>query len=131
MILCSGCFDGLHIGHVRYLQAALRYRENEGEPLVVAVATDRYIHRHKGRAPIWGQMERLSTVDAIRGVQTSVLHGTDGAADAIRELKPRLFVKGRDWEHRLPEDVLQACYDEGVQIVFVDSAIPQHTSDAA
>lgn len=127
MILASGCFDGLHIGHVRYLQAAARL--NPCERLVVAVASDRYMCAKKQRYPIWAELDRATVVAGLSCVSRAVLHGEDGAADVILDLKPDIFVKGIDWEHGIPLDVRAACETVGAQIVIVDSGIARHTSD--
>lgn len=128
MILCSGCFDGLHIGHVRYLQAAARL--NPCERLVVAVASDAYIRTQKFRIPTWFEMDRAAVVAGLSCVSRAVIHGLEGAADVILDLKPALFVKGIDWEHGIPLNVRAACETVGAQIVIVDSGIARHTSDA-
>lgn len=129
MILTSGVFDGLHAGHVAYLKAASRHRA-EGEGLTVAVASDGYVKHAKGRWPTWTADQRASVVFALDMVTAATIHDDAGAANSIRELKPRLFLKGADWKDRLPEDVLAACFEVGCAIVFVDSGVTQHSSDS-
>lgn len=128
MILCSGVFDGLHAGHVAYLNAAktLTY---PGEAFAVAVASDAYVQWHKQRTPIWTLRDRIAVVFALALVDRVMAHGDDGAADAIRASRPRIFVKGKDWEGRLPNAVVLACHDVGCAIAFVESGVSQHTSD--
>jgi cytidyltransferase-like protein len=128
MILCSGCFDGLHAGHVRYLQAAAKYREG-GERFIVAVASDAYIRKVKGREPRWTCVERMETLEALKIVDDTVEHGEIGAADVIRALRPRFFVKGMDWMGAIPPDVRDACDRVGAVIRFVN-APGTHTSEA-
>ncbi len=127
MILCSGCFDGLHAGHVDYLEAA-KALCGDDEVLVVAVAPDSYI-RTKGREPFWGQRERRRTVEALDCVDAAVTQTAASVAGLIRQYRPRLFVKGPDWEHRLPEDVLIACRDTGTEIGYVQTP-GRHVTDA-
>jgi len=130
VILCSGCFDGLHAGHVAYLRLAERLTEPD-ERLIVAVACDAYIERHKGRTPIWRYIERADTVSELRCVDHVWMHGATGAAGVIRRLRPRLFVKGDDWRILgLPDDVLRACLEVGCSPAFVKTPITSHTSDA-
>ena len=128
MILCSGCFDGLHAGHVSYLLAAAAECQL-GEPLVVAVAPDAYIRRVKGREPSWPVVDRLLTVEALDMVNRAQLHGVDGVADVIYDLHPRLLVKGEDWRGRLPADVREACHIAHTDIVYVPERPTRHTHE--
>ena len=127
MILCSGAFDGLHAGHVRYLEEARMLCE-EGELLHCAVAPDAYIEKNKGRAPAWSQADRVATVCALRLVGHVWLQHLPTPAGLIRVLKPRLFVKGADWCGRMPAEVIEACADVGCDIRFVD-APGRHVSE--
>lgn len=131
MILCSGCFDGLHWGHVSYLYEARKHLDPQ-EHVLVAVAPDDYIRRVKGRDPQWTLGERMGVmmIHTLRSRDEVTAHASDGAADVIRRYKPRLFVKGSDWKGRIPADVQDACNAVGCRIEFVDSGVRQHTSDA-
>ena len=125
MILASGAFDGLHAGHVRYLQAVA----NLGRPLIVAVAPDSYITNAKQRKPYWTQRERAQVVSALACVTSVYGQGSTSVAEAIRELRPTVFVKGMDWQGKLPEDVKAACVDVGARVVFTATEAT-HTSEA-
>jgi len=136
MVLCSGAFDGLHAGHVRYLAAAKRLCDTQGEerpqqqePLYVAVAPDRYIVDAKGRKPRWIQADRWRVVMQVQGVTQAYPSEHASIAEDIVKLKPRLFVKGVDWAGKIPDDVRAACREAGTQIVFVDTD-GTHTRDA-
>lgn len=120
MILCSGAFDGLHGGHVAYLEAAKSLCD-EDEMLVCAVAPDRYITTAKGRIPLWSQPDRLRTVTAVGVVDAAVAQVDASVAGLIRHYKPRLFVKGVDWQECLPEDVMRACDETGTAIAYVET----------
>ena len=126
MILCSGCFDGLHAGHVAYLEAARR----DGHLTVVAVAPDEYIRRVKGRDPRYTLADRLRVIRALACVDAALPHGADGAANTIRSQRPYEFVKGADWAGRLPADILAAAKAVGCRITIVASDVTLHTSDA-
>lgn len=126
MILGSGCFDGLHAGHVRYL-AALKKLAQPGEEVHIAIAPDDYIDSVKKRKPHWPQMDRWRTVMEC-GVRP-VVQQEASVAETIRQTKPRLFAKGSEWAGKLPEDVKTACREMGVQIVYVE-APGTHTSEA-
>lgn len=127
MILASGCFDGLHAGHVRYLHAARDLDLNE--PLKVAIAPDSYIRWVKGREPFWTQRERAATVFALKCVDDVILQEHDSVASLIRKLRPSIFVKGRDWDGLLPFDVRDACDDVEAEVVFTTTP-GRHTREA-
>ena len=128
MSLCSGCFDGLHAGHVAYLRAA--YALGRGrEELVVVVADDEYIRRVKEREPVWSLYDRMRVIEELRCVSAVCIHGPQGVADIVHQLKPRLFVKGKDWA--ITSSWLQRfCASVGCELVIVDSGIQRHTADA-
>jgi D-beta-D-heptose 7-phosphate kinase/D-beta-D-heptose 1-phosphate adenosyltransferase len=134
MILCSGCFDGLHSGHVTFLRLAQSFcrfeaHNNRDEAFYVAVAPDDYIRTHKGREPYWTQAQRRDTVAEIRGVTQAITQQELTPADCIRLYTPRVFVKGSDWAGRLPVEVVEACRAVGAMIVYLD--VPgTHTSEA-
>lgn len=127
MILASGCFDGLHAGHVRYLRAAAAI--DPDQHLRVAIAPDRYIVKAKDRQPYWPLAERAETVQALGVVDTVWFQASTSVADVILELHPDIFVKGRDWCERLPEDVIAACQQTGTRIMFTDT-VGTHTREA-
>lgn len=128
MILCSGCFDGIHAGHAAYLLAARRLSAEYGSDVAVAVAPDAYIVDQKGRRPRWTQAQRVS---ALRVTGLRILSQAEpSVAETIRRERPTLFVKGLDWAGVLPLDVQQACRDVGALVVFVDTEVG-HTSDDA
>lgn len=114
MILADGCFDCLHIGHVRYLQSCATL----GSPLFVRIAPDEAIVA-KGRRPFQTQHERVVMVNAIGVVDLAFAGGT--LEDAILDWKPAILAKGKDWEGKLPESVLAACQQKGTRIVYTDT----------
>ena len=128
MVLTSGAFDGLHSGHVRYLRAARAFVK-PGEGLAVAVAPDSYIRSAKAREPYWPHADRAYTVEALDCVNYTILHHTESVAHVIRDYRPRLFVKGIDWQDQLPEDVLHACQESYTEIAFVNTP-GRHTREA-
>lgn len=120
MILTSGAFDGLHAGHVQYLEAAKALCEGD-ELLVCAIAPDEYIVQTKGRKPYWHQADRLRTVTALGCIDAAIPQQRQSVADLIEHHRPRLFIKGPDWEGRLPEDIHAACELVGTSIGYVDT----------
>lgn len=120
MILTSGAFDGVHAGHVAYLEAAKALCEGD-ELLVCAIAPDEYIVAAKGREPYWHQHDRLRTVSALGCVDAAIPQHHQTVAELISQHRPRLFIKGPDWEGRLPESIQRACSDVGTVIGYVDT----------
>lgn len=112
MVLADGCFDPLHVGHIKYLRAAAAL----GRPLVVNIAPDEAIVA-KGRHPFQTRDERALTILALDMVDRICAYPL---AVAIRELKPRYFVKGAEWRHRLPEEASAACQDVGCSMVYLE-----------
>jgi rfaE bifunctional protein nucleotidyltransferase chain/domain len=90
----NGCFDLLHVGHVRYLQGAAA----EADRLVVAVNTDRSVAGIKGPGrPILNSAERAELVDALRGVDYVVLFDDPDVSRLLLLLKPDVHCKGTDY----------------------------------
>ena len=118
MILTSGAFDGVHAGHVAYLEAAKALCEGD-ELLVCAIAPDSYIEQAKGRKPYWHQADRLHTVTALGCIDAAIPQHEQSVADLITQYRPRLFIKGPDWEGRLPEDIQRACDEVGTVVGYV------------
>jgi len=128
VVLASGCFDGFHYGHLAYLKAAMHY--GCLGVVDVAVASDAYIRRVKHREPRWPQAQRAAVIRSITFVHDVIIHDDHGAADVIMAWRPKVFIKGIDWESHVPGDVQAACDLVGCRIAFVDSHVNQHTSDA-
>jgi D-beta-D-heptose 7-phosphate kinase/D-beta-D-heptose 1-phosphate adenosyltransferase len=94
IVFTNGCFDLLHPGHMRYLDAARQL----GDYLVVAVNTDRSVKAIKGAGrPIQSQDERTELLAALSFVDAVVLFDEDNPLNVIRQLVPNVLVKGGDW----------------------------------
>jgi rfaE bifunctional protein nucleotidyltransferase chain/domain len=90
----NGCFDLLHAGHVRYLQAAAA----EGDRLIVAVNDDRSVTGLKGAGrPILSAADRAELVAALRGVDYVVVFGDPDVERLLLLLKPDVHCKGTDY----------------------------------
>jgi rfaE bifunctional protein nucleotidyltransferase chain/domain len=101
LVLANGCFDLLHVGHVRYLRSARLL----GDALVVGVNSDASVRRLKGPGrPIMPAAERAEIVGAVDGVDLVVLFDEDSADVLIRHLRPDVHAKGTDYrEDTVPE----------------------------
>ena len=101
--VANGAFDLLHVGHVRYLEAAKEL--TDGGLLVVGVNTDRSVQASKGpRRPILPERERAELVAALGCVDLVVLFDEPDAVALLTALRPDLHVKGTDYtEESVPE----------------------------
>lgn len=68
-VLVGGCFDVLHVGHIRFLTSA----KKQGDILIVTLESDQYIHKFKKRIPVHSQRERAEIVAALQAVDYVVL----------------------------------------------------------
>ena len=90
----NGCFDLLHVGHVRYLRAAAR----EADRLVVAINDDQSVARLKGRGqPILPAADRAELIASLRGVDYVVLFGDPTVERLLALIKPDVHCKGTDY----------------------------------
>lgn len=126
MILCSGCFDGLHAGHVAYLEVAKKLAP--GETLFCAVAPDSYIRDVKKREPYWSQADRVRTLQAVRVVDMVIAQKENSVAALIEQLLPTVFIKGDGW--RGDVDVESVCHSLGIPIWITPGTERKHTSEA-
>jgi rfaE bifunctional protein nucleotidyltransferase chain/domain len=111
----NGCFDLLHVGHVRYLQASAA----EADRLIVAVNDDRSVAALKGEGrPILPASERAELVGALRGVDYVVVFGDATVERLLRLVKPDVHCKGTDYTvATVPERSVVAAYGGRTAIV--------------
>ena len=94
IVFANGCFDALHVGHIRYLEGARR----EGDILVVGVNDDSSVRNLKGPGrPILDQQARAHLVAALRCVDYVVLFSEDTVEALLEELRPEVHAKGTDY----------------------------------
>ncbi len=94
VVFTNGCFDLLHLGHVRYLEAARAL----GDLLVVAINSDASVRRLKGPArPVVPERQRAEVLAALAAVSFVVVFGEADPARVIRAVQPDVLVKGGDW----------------------------------
>lgn len=101
VVLANGCFDLLHVGHIRYLRGA----KTHGDFLVVAVNGDRSVASLKGGGrPLLNVAERTELVAALESVDCVVVFEQDTVAAVIEALRPDVHCKGTDYtEETVPE----------------------------
>jgi len=114
VVLANGCFDILHVGHLRYLEHARAL----GDVLVVAINSDESMHRIKdpGR-PILDESERVSLISALRCVDHVVLFDEPDVSRVLEILRPAIHAKGTDYtEQTVPERDKVLAYGGEVRI---------------
>jgi D-beta-D-heptose 7-phosphate kinase/D-beta-D-heptose 1-phosphate adenosyltransferase len=95
VVFTNGCFDLLHVGHVRSLEEA----RSHGDRLVVAINTDRSVRRLKGPGrPVVGERQRAEVLAGLACVDWVVLFGEETPLRVIRALRPDVLAKGGDWK---------------------------------
>src|SRR5579864_5591000 len=111
----NGCFDLLHVGHVRYIQGAAA----EADRLIVAVNNDRSVAALKGAGrPILTAADRAELVAALRGVDYVVVFGDATVERLLRLVRPDVHCKGTDYTvDTVPERAVVAEYGGRTAIV--------------
>ena len=125
VVLANGCFDLLHVGHVRYLDAARRL----GDVLVVAVNGDASVRRLKGSGrPLMPAEERAEILAALTPVDAVVIFEEDSVEGVIAALQPDVHAKGTDYtEATVPERAAVAA--AGGRVAIAGDAKAHSTRD--
>jgi rfaE bifunctional protein nucleotidyltransferase chain/domain len=121
IVFTNGCFDLLHIGHVRYLEAA----RAEGDVLVVGVNSDRSVRQIKGPGrPLVPENERAEVLASLACVDFVTLFDEPDPLVTIRSLMPDVLVKGADWgeDAIVGRDVVEAMGGRVVRIPLTEGA---------
>ena len=94
IVLCHGVFDLLHIGHIRYFNAASKM----GDILIVTLTEDKYVNKGPGR-PAFSEKLRAEAISNIACVDFVAINKWPTAIETINLLKPDLYVKGSDYKN--------------------------------
>jgi D-beta-D-heptose 7-phosphate kinase/D-beta-D-heptose 1-phosphate adenosyltransferase len=116
VVFTNGCFDIIHVGHLRYLTAA----RSEGDMLVVGLNSDASVSAIKSEnRPIVPQRQRAEVLAGLSCVDYVIFFDQPDPLQLIKALKPDVLVKGADWkeEEIVGADVVKAC---GGKVVRVD-----------
>lgn len=93
LVLCHGCFDLMHPGHIKYLQAARRM----GDVLVVTLSPDRFVDKGPGR-PAFPEQLRAESLAALECVDFVAVNAWPTAEETLRLLRPHIYVKGQEFK---------------------------------
>jgi len=116
VVLANGHFDVLHVGHLRYLEAA----KEQGDLLVVAINDDSSVARLKGKGrPVVPAAERAELLAALNPVDFVVVFSGDSPVDLLQELQPDVHCKGTDYgsPDRVPEYGVVRAYGGATTLV--------------
>jgi len=115
VVLANGCFDTLHVGHVRYLSGA----KQQGDALIVAVNSDSSVRRLKGAGrPILDEQARAQLVASLRDVDFVLLFSEPNVELLLRDLRPDVHAKGTDYTAAtVPERAVSE--ELGIQVAIV------------
>jgi rfaE bifunctional protein nucleotidyltransferase chain/domain len=95
IVFTNGCFDLLHVGHIRYLQEA----RNQGDLLVVGINSDDSVKKLKGPTrPIQNEDDRAEILSALKAVDYVVIFTEETPAKLIEAVHPDVLAKGGDWK---------------------------------
>ena len=94
VVLCHGCFDLMHPGHIKYFQAARKM----GDVLIVTLTPDIYVDKGPGR-PVFNQNLRAESIAALSCVNYVAINKWPTAEETIRVLRPDMYVKGQEFEN--------------------------------
>jgi len=125
IVLANGCFDVLHVGHIRYLQGAKAL----GDVLVVGVNADEQVRRLKGAGrPVTSENERAEIVAALGCVDVVTIFREPTVTELLLEIKPEVHAKGTDYSiETVPEREVVRSY--GGQVAIVGDPKDHSTSE--
>ncbi|MEI7473494.1 MAG: D-glycero-beta-D-manno-heptose 1-phosphate adenylyltransferase [bacterium] len=115
VVTTNGCFDILHVGHVRYLAQA----KNEGDILVIALNSDSSVRGLKGPTrPVNKEEDRAEVLANLLSVDYVVLFNESTPESLLADIKPDIHVKGGDYDiNNLPE--AKVIHENGGKVVFM------------
>src|ERR1043165_3438936 len=121
LVFTNGCFDILHVGHVRYLQRAREL----GDALLVAVNSDRWVRELKGAGrPVMNEDERAELLAALGAVDYVTIFDDISPRSLIAEILPDVLVKGGDYslDQIHGREEVEAAGGRVVSLPFVEGA---------
>ncbi len=115
VVFANGCFDVLHVGHIRYLRGA----KAEGDVLLVALNDDRSVRRNKGPGrPLQPELERVEVLSALEMVDLVTLFSEPTVDGLLSRLRPDVHAKGTDYTTgTVPERATVLAYGGRIAIV--------------
>jgi len=115
IVTTNGCFDIIHVGHVKYLKQA----KELGDILVIGLNTDESVKRLKGPTrPVNNEDDRAEVLSSLISVDYVVLFNEDTAVELLSKIQPDIYAKGGDYTlDTLPET--ETVHNSGGKVVFI------------
>ena len=115
IVFTNGCFDIIHVGHVRYLTTAKSF----GDILIVGLNSDESVKMLKGEnRPINNEKDRAEVLLGLKAVDYVVIFGERTAENLVSEIRPDVYVKGGDYTvDKIPEAKIVQSYGGRVELV--------------
>ena len=129
IVFTNGCFDLLHVGHIRYLEEAKAL----GDILVVGINSDRSVRNIKGPLrPILPEEERAEILSGLGCVDYITIFDEADPLELISSLQPHILVKGGDWtkETTVGKEVVERSGGEVIILPFVQGASTSNLIEA-
>lgn len=114
----NGCFDILHAGHIKYLQAA----KKTADILIVAVNSDNSVKRLKGKnRPITPLKQRMEILSALEPIDFVISFSAATPYKLIKALRPDILIKGGDWKPQdiVGRDIVESYGGRAINIVYI------------
>ena len=122
IVLCTGCFDPLHVGHLHHLERAAKH----GSFLVVAVTSDVQVTKQKGDGrPVFCSDERAEMLRALRCVSRVII--VDNLIEALYQVDPDVLALGAEYKDRVEPQHRAFCNLHKIDIVFTDGPVYSST----
>jgi len=127
IVFTNGCFDIIHIGHIRYLKEA----KNLGDVLIVGLNSDKSVSAIKPGRPVNPQDQRAEVLASLEMVDYVVLFDEETPYELIKIIRPDVLVKGGDWKKEdivgsdIAKETLSLPYVEGVSTTGIIEKIKQ------
>lgn len=121
IVFTNGCFDIIHVGHIRYLKEAKRL----GDVLVVGINSDSSVNRLKPQRPIISENQRAEVLSSLEMVDYVVIFNEDTPYELIKLILPDVLVKGGDWDKKsivgsdIVPEVHSLSYIEGISTTSI------------
>lgn len=127
LVFTNGCFDILHAGHVRYLEAARRL----GDALAVGLNGDGSVRALKGEGrPVNGQDDRAEVLMALRWVDFVVIFDDPRAASVLKAVRPHIYAKGGDYTRETLDREERAVLDAAGTEIRILPLVPGRSTTA-
>lgn len=116
IVFTNGCFDILHIGHIRYLKESRKF----GDVLIIGLNSDSSVSRIKPGRPITCEKERAEILSSLSIVDIVTIFDEDTPYELLQEVQPDILVKGSDWKE---EDIVGADIVKEVRTIPITKGI--------